>query len=146
MEGVSIAASVVGVTTAALQSIHLLVQTIDGVKGAPNIIKAVSADPSAVQSVLQSLKGDPSHIVLSKEIEHAIQNCDRACGAFRLQVEHWMERSTQNKVFWMDRRKVGLFGLERIKMFREQLGDCKGTLSVVLTTATVYFFLALMSS
>lgn len=40
-------------------------------------------------------------------------------------------------MFWKDKWKVGLFGLERIKTFRAQLGDCKATLSVALSTMTM---------
>jgi hypothetical protein len=138
----SVTASVVGITTAALQGVQFLVQTLDGVKGAPDTIKSVSTDLCAVQAVLQSLleavQVDSSQIVLSEQIKHAVGNCERACGAFRFQIEHWMERSTQDKMFWVDRWKVGLFGLERIKTFRGQLSDCKGTLSIALSTATAY--------
>jgi len=51
-----------------------------------------------------------------------------------------MKYSTEDKIFWMDRWKVGLFGQDRIKVFKGQLNDCKGTLSVALSTATVYVF------
>lgn len=137
----SITASVVGLTTAALQSVQFLVQTIDNVKGAPEILKGVTTDLRVIQPVLQNLIGSAQgaeQIVLSEQIKHAVENCERACGTFRSQVEHWMEHSTQDKMFWVDRWKVGLFGLERIKTFRGQLNDCKGTLSVALSTATVY--------
>lgn len=145
----SITASIVGLATAALQSVQFLVQTIDGVKGAPEVIKSVSTDLRVIQPTLQSLlrtvQDDSSQVVLSEQIKDAIENCERACGTFRLQVEHWMERSTQDKMFWVDRWKVGLFGLERIKTFRGQLSDCKGTLSVALSTATVYHFSSLQA-
>jgi hypothetical protein len=138
----SITASVIGIATAALQSVQFLVQTIDGVKGVPDVIQNISSDLRAIQPVLQSLlrtvQDGSSQIALSEQIEDAIKNCERACGTFRLQVEHWMERSKQDKMFWIDRWKVGLFGLERIKTFRGQLSDCKSTLSVALSTATVY--------
>lgn len=140
----STTASVVGLATVALQSVQFLVQTIEGVKGAPDIVKYVGADLRVIKSTLQSLlrtvQDDSSQVVLSEQVKDAIENCERACGTFRLQVEHWMERSTQDKMFWVDRWKVGLFGLERIKTFRGQLSDCKGTLSVALSTATVYQF------
>lgn len=138
----SVAASVVSLAMAALQSVQFLVQTIDGVKGAPDVVKNVSADLRVIQSTLQSLlravQDDSSQVVLSEQIKDAIENCERACGTFRVQVEHWMKRTTQDKMFWVDRWKVGLFGLERVKAFRGQLSDCKGTLSVALSTATVY--------
>lgn len=138
----SITASIVGITTAALQSVQFLVQTIDNVKGAPDILRGVTTDLRVIQPVLQSLIGSAqdasSQIVLSEQIKNAVENCERACGTFRSQVKHWMENSTQDKMFWVDRWKVGLFGLERIKTFRGQLNDCKGTLSIALSTATVY--------
>jgi hypothetical protein len=142
MDPLSITAAVVGITTAALQSVQFLVQTIDNIKEAPDTIKGVNTDLRVVQPVLQSLISTVQHssseIVLSKQIEHAVANCERACRTFQLQVEHWMKHSTEDKMFWMDRWKVGLFGLERIKTFRAQLSDCKGTLSIALSTATMY--------
>lgn len=142
MEPLSITASIVGITTAALQSIQFLIQTIDGVKGAPEIIKGVSADLRAIRPVFQSLLRDTqdssSQIVLSEQIKHAVENCERTCRTFQSRVEQWMKNSIEDKMFWVDRWKVGLFGLERIKTFRGQLSDCKGTLSVALSTATMY--------
>lgn len=142
MDPLSITASVVGITTAALQSVQFLVRTIDGVKGAPEIIEGVTADLRAIQPVLQSLlqttQDYSSQLVLSEQIKHAVENCERACRTFQSQVEQWMENSNADRMFWVDRWKVGLFGLERIKTFRAQLNDCKGTLSVALSTATMY--------
>jgi hypothetical protein len=142
MDPLTITASVVGITTAALQSVQFLVQTIDKIKEAPDTIKGVSTDLRVIQPVLQSLvrivQDSPSEIVLSEQIKHAVENCERACGTFHLQVKHWREHSTEDKMFWIDRWKVGLFGLERIKTFRGQLSDCKGTLSVALSTAIMY--------
>jgi hypothetical protein len=142
MDPLSITASIVGITTAALQSVQFLAKTIDNVKDAPDTVRSISSDLQAVEPVLQNLDkalqdGTPQ-IVLSNEIRYAVENCDRACKVFQSQVEHWMKHSTEDKMFWMDRWKIGLFGLERIKTFRGQLSDCKGTLSVALSTATMY--------
>jgi small nuclear ribonucleoprotein (snRNP)-like protein len=49
-----------------------------------------------------------------------------------------MRHSTEEKTFWMDRWRVDLFGQDRIKTFKGQLNDCKSTLNVVLSTATMY--------
>ncbi|KAH8701327.1 hypothetical protein GQ44DRAFT_586082, partial [Phaeosphaeriaceae sp. PMI808] len=141
MDPLSITASIVGITTAALQSVQFLAKTVDNIKEAPDTVRGISTDLRAVQPVLQSLDkalhDDSSQIVLSNQIKYAVENCDRACRAFQSQVEHWMEHSTEDKMFWIDRWKIGLFGLERIKTFRGQLSDCKGTLSVALSTATI---------
>ena len=41
-------------------------------------------------------------------------------------------------MFWMDRWKIALFGLEQINTFRGQISAYKGTISVALSTATMY--------
>ncbi|PZD22954.1 hypothetical protein A1F96_10685 [Pyrenophora tritici-repentis] len=141
MDPLSITASVVGITTAALQSVQFLAKTIDNVKDAPDTVRSVSIDLQAVEPVLQNLdkalQDGTSQIVLSNEIRYAVENCDRACKVFQSRVKHWTKHSTEDKMFWMDRWKIGLFGLEQIKTFRGQLSDCKGTLSVALSTATI---------
>jgi hypothetical protein len=145
MDPLSITASVVGITTAALQSTRILVKTIDNVKDAPATIKEISADLRAVEFVLQDLKAKAqdgsSQVIQGDRIAPAIANCDRACKAFQSQVEQWMKHSKEDKIFWITRWKIGLFGQERIKTFKGQLNDCKSTLNVALTTATLFVLL-----
>ena len=142
MDPLSVTASVVGITTAALASTQFLVKTIDNVKDAPATIKDISADLRAVESVLQDLNAKAqdgsSQIIQSNQIGPAVENCDRACKAFQLQVERWMQHSEEDKIFWISRWRIGLFGQERIKTFKGQLSDCKSTLNVALTTATLF--------
>ncbi len=142
MEPLSITASVVGITTAALQSAQFLVKTIDTVKDAPGTIKDISADLGAIESVLQDLNAKvqdaSSQIIRSNQIGPAVENCNRACKSFQLQVERWMKYSKEDKIFWISRWKIGLFGQDRIKVFKGQLNDCKSTLNVALTTATLF--------
>lgn len=141
MDPLSITASVVGITTAALQSAQFLAKTIDNVRDAPSTIKDISADLRAIDPVLQNLdralQGDSSQIILSDQIGPAVENCDRACKAFQSQIEQWMKHSKKDKIFWVYRWKIGLFGQERIRTFKGQLSDCKGTLSIALSTATM---------
>jgi hypothetical protein len=142
MDPISITASVAGMTMAALQSAQFLIKTIDNIREAPVTVTSISTDLRTVQPALQSLaralQDSSSQIILSEQIKQAVENCDIACRAFHSQVEHWMKHSTEDKMFWMDRWRVGLFGLERIKTFKAQLGDCKSTLTVALSTATTY--------
>ncbi|PVH67592.1 hypothetical protein DL98DRAFT_662565 [Cadophora sp. DSE1049] len=137
----SITASVIGITTAALQSARFLVKTIDNVKDAPGTIKDLSADLRIVESVLQELNAnvqeDSLQIIRSSQIGPAVENCDRACKAFQSQVERWMKHSKEDKIFWISRWKIGLFGPDRIKTFKGQLNDCKSTLNIALTTANL---------
>jgi len=136
----SITTSVVGLTTAALQSVQFLAKTISDIKDVPDVIKSIRADLQAVEPALVNLNKEVqsggSQIVLSDQIKPALENCNRACTTFHSQLNHWMRHSTEEKTFWMDRWRVGLFGQEKIKSFKGQLNDCKSTLIVTLSTAT----------
>ncbi|KAH1462423.1 hypothetical protein KXX58_007626 [Aspergillus fumigatus] len=140
MDGLSIGASVIGIATAAIQSVQVLARTIDNIKNVPDTIATIKVELQAVESLLRrlnvELQRDDSQIILSNEIRFAVLNCDRACKAFRTLLDHWMSKSTDEKTFWMDRWRVGLFGKERIMTLKGQLNDCKGTLNVALLTAT----------
>lgn len=52
MDPLSITASVVGITTAALQSAEFLTKTINNIEDAPDTIKGISANLRAVEPVL----------------------------------------------------------------------------------------------
>jgi hypothetical protein len=142
MDPLSITASIAGITMAALQSAQFLTKTIDNIRGAPATVTSISTDLRAVQPLLQSLaralQDSSSQIILSEQIKHAVENCDIACRAFQTQVGHWTKHSTEDKMFWMDRWKIALFGLEQINTFRGQISAYKGTISVALSTATMY--------
>ena len=139
----SVTASVVGITTAALQSVQFLAKTIGDIKDVPDIVKSIRADLQAIEPVLRNLnkalQGDDSQIVLSDQIKPAVENYDRACTTFKSLLDHWT-RHSKERTFWIDRWRVGLFGQERIRSFKAQLSDYKGTLSVALSTATMYRF------
>jgi hypothetical protein len=141
-DGLSVAASVVGIAATALQSVQFLSKTIDNIKDVPEAVKSIRADLQAVEPVLRhldtALRGDVSQIVLSDEIKFAVENCGRACTSFQTLLDHWMRHSIEEKTFWMDRWRLGLFGQDRIKTFKGQLNDYKGTLSVALSAASVY--------
>ena len=141
-DGLSVAASVVGIATAAIQTVQFLSTTIDNIKDAPETIRNIKLDLQAVELALRNLdmayKGDESRTILSAEVKTAVDNCTRTCTAFQTLLSHWMRHSTEDKTFWMDRWRVGLVGQERIKTFTGQLNDCKSTLTVALSTTTMY--------
>lgn len=140
-DGLGATASVVGIAAAAVQSVQFLSATIDNIKDAPNIIRNINLDLRAVEPVLRKLdtasQSDGSQIVLSAEVKSAVENCNRACTDFQMLLSGWMKHSTEEKIFWADRWRVGLFGQERIKTFKAQLSDCKSTLNVTLQTAHI---------
>ena len=64
----SVTASVVGITTAALQSVQCLARTIGDIKDVPDTIKSIRADLQAVEPILRNLnevlQGDRSLYVV----------------------------------------------------------------------------------
>lgn len=136
------AASVIGVATAALQSMQFLRTTIDNIKNVPDTIRNIKVDIQSVEPVLHNLdaacRSDNTQIILSPNIQSAVESCSGACKEFGTLIGHWMRHSSEDKTFWVDRWRVGVFGQERIKTFKSQLNDCKSTLSVTLSTATMY--------
>lgn len=134
----SIAASTTGITTAALQSVQFLSATIDNIKDLPETLKRIRADLQAVEIVLHKLERANRGEILAGRIRSAVENCDMACVSFQSQLDCWTKRSIGDKMFWVDRWRVGLFGQDRIKTLRGQLNDSKATLNVALSTANMY--------
>src|SRR5579859_7735789 len=98
----------------ALQIVQFLSRTIDNIKDVPDTFKSIRIDLQAVEPVLChldiALQGDVSQVVLSDKLKFAVENCARACTAFQTLLGHWMRHSTEEKTFWMDRWRLGLFG------------------------------------
>lgn len=142
MDPLSVTASVVGITTAALQSVQSLATAIDNIKGAPDTVQNTSADLQAVQIVLReldtALRNDPSQLISSNAIESAIKNCNGACESFQSKLQQWTKHSTEEKTVWRDRLNIALFQQSRIKAFTGQLNGCKSTLSIALSTEKRY--------
>ncbi|KAH7012575.1 uncharacterized protein B0I36DRAFT_256336 [Microdochium trichocladiopsis] len=147
MDGVSAAASVVGVLTAALQSAQALSKMIDDIKGVPSEIAAIHRDLEAVTSVLHRLEpylrdGDGSSqdgpaMSSMPDIALAVNNCRTSCDQFQALLKRWLRHSTEDKMFWVDRWRIGLFGQSRTKAFQARLFGYKGTLALALQTDTV---------
>lgn len=138
----SVAASVVGIAGAALQSIHFLVTTIDRIQDAPKVLKGITSDLKAIEPVLKDLAaglqpgdGSPpdnrgSNILL------AAKNCQDACEDFGDQLTLWMRHSKKDKMFWLDRWNVAFFGQTTMDIFTGNLRACKETLTIALTSET----------
>ena len=140
-DALSVAASAIGVGTATLQSIQILKRTIEDVKNAPTAIANLRSDLNALEPVIRQLEqnAQSSNAAQTKDfVGPALQNCDRACKSFHGQLDHWMRHSKTDKMFWLDRWKAGLFGGDRTQALRAQLGDCKATLTLALSTPRVY--------
>ena len=143
----SVTASVVGITAAALHTIHVLVEDIDNVKGAPKAIADIRSDLTTVEGSLTSLHqvlDDPNALPDSlktqlgtRNIENAVRGCDKACSEFREPLRSWTKHSTGDKMSKRDRLKIGLLKQGKIKAFTQQLASCKATVSMGLDTANL---------
>lgn len=142
MEPLSVTASVVGITTAALQSVQSLATAIENIKGAPETVQSTSADLQAVQLVLRdldtALRDNPSQLISSSAVDSAVKNCNGACESFQSKLQQWTKHSTEEKTVWRDRLNIALFQQSRIKAFTDQLNGCKSTLSIALSTEKRY--------
>ena len=86
------AASVIDVATAALQSMQFLRTTIDNIKDVPDTIRNIKVDLQSVEPVLHNLdaacRSDNTQIILSPNIQSAVENCSRACKEFGTLIDH----------------------------------------------------------
>lgn len=116
-------------------------QNIDDIKNAPDTTRNIKVDLRTIEPVLRHLnmafQGGDLKIFLNTETRSAVDNCDRACKAFQASLDYWMRHSTGDKTFWMNRWRAGLFGQEKTKTLKGQLNDCKNTLGVALSTASI---------
>jgi hypothetical protein len=139
----SITASAVGITTAALGSIKLLYTTIGDIKNVPTALENIRSDLRAVELVLQKLRtaleSQGPQMILFDNIKVAVENFNSACSTFQKTLDHWMRHATKHKTFWAewtDQVRVGIFEQGTINVLKGRLSDCKSTLAVALNTSS----------
>lgn len=142
-EPLSITASVLAITTAAIESIKFLHTTIGAIEDVPTALETITSDLEAIEPVLRKLytelKSEDSPVLLADNIKGAVENCNSACSAFKERLDHWMRHATKHQTLakWTVRVKVGIFEQRTINVFKGRLNDCKSTLNVVLNTSSV---------
>ena len=144
IDPLSITASVVGITTAAIGSVKFLHTTIGDVKDVPTALGNIRSDLEAVEPVLQKLRAEleseDSQVLLIDDIKGAVENCNSACSTFKNRLDHWIRHATKHKAFWAEwnyRVRIGIFEQGTINAFKGRLNDCKNTLIVSLSTSAV---------
>ena len=142
----SITASVIAVATLAWQSSKTTYEIIDKITGAPDAITHSRSVLLQTQSTLESLKetllmGNNSgafDAVLQKiNIRVALELTQRLCDRFTKVIRGVTSRSIDSKFSKRDRLAVS-FRESSITNFNRQLGDCQRTISIVLTSITLY--------
>lgn len=141
----SITAGAVGTVAAALQGVTALLSDIQAIQNAPTLVKSLEQDIMAVKAVIQLLDLDVEGSklrTLSPDTQFtlrlATENCGRACDRFRAKIRRWISHSTDERMNWWDRTKVGLFAEPEVSALSEQLRTCKETMNAAVTTATLY--------
>ena len=97
----TITASVVAITTAAIESVKFLYTTISDIKDVPTALEDISSDLQAVEPILQKLliglESEDSQGLLIDDIKGAIENCNSACFIFKKRLDHWIRHATKYK-------------------------------------------------
>lgn len=142
MDGVSVAATIVGLVGAAIQSTQSLFGTISSIKSVPGDVKDLRGELDSLTGVLQKvqkhLTDAPDTFEGSQDVLLAVGNCQTACDDFSAWLKRWLRHSADDKIFWTDRWRIGMFGEARIKSFRDRLATDKATLSLALQTDGLY--------
>ena len=135
----SIAASIVGVTVPALHGARLLLDDLQKINDAPEIVERLKDDVRSVDMALTSLQKvkdqewESLGKSIAKESKTTISTCTRACDGFRNDLQRWTRHSGDGRLTWQDRANVGFFKQGRIKTMLEQLQNCKITINSVVS-------------
>ncbi|KAL2838608.1 hypothetical protein BJX68DRAFT_272547 [Aspergillus pseudodeflectus] len=140
----SLAAGAIGTIGLALQTITALFNDIQAIQNAPALITSLGRDLKAVQAVLQQFNS-PAILTtlqtLGPETQSAlwlaVQQCTQACHSFRVKVQKWTSRSTDGKMHWWVRARVGLFEVAEIEFLRDALAASNDTMNAALSLATL---------
>jgi hypothetical protein len=137
MEVVGTVASVFGLAGVALQIAKSLNDDIDAIKNAPDTLKKVSTDLTALTPVLHTLQDAASSKDAAIQqrlhaVVDALQSCVDTCRDFDDQLKVWTKRSATKDASRMSTTKFALFGKTRMQTLRFQISCCKETLTLVL--------------
>ncbi|KAJ9155745.1 hypothetical protein NKR23_g2027 [Pleurostoma richardsiae] len=147
MDPLSIAAGVVGVVVPALQCVQRLVDDLKKITDAPETIATLRGDVLVISQTLASFQAVPAAQwetlgeSVAIQARSAITSCSASCERFQLTLGRWTRGSPDGRLLWQGRIAVGVFQQGLIRSISEQLQNCKTTLSLVASTATLYGYL-----
>ncbi|KAH8895811.1 hypothetical protein GQ53DRAFT_854000 [Thozetella sp. PMI_491] len=137
----SITAAIIGIATPAAHGVRLLLDDIQRIKDAPANIKALGSELDALNSVvksLQSLELEPLGGTIAAQAQDAERLCGESCAKFQQDLRRWTRHGDGETLAWRDQLKIGFFKQRQIQTMSTLLQRCKGTLSLVLATATLF--------
>ena len=143
----SITASVLAVSTAALQGAKLLFELLDGVKNAPEDISAISNDTHAFYDIVFSLEsslkdGDivsmvrenTAMVAMVANLEIPLRNCSATLGQIMLKIQGRVKPLNDGKGSKFSSGAQWYFRKKDIKESLDRLGQNKATLNAALST------------
>ncbi|OBT39258.1 hypothetical protein VE00_10179 [Pseudogymnoascus sp. WSF 3629] len=140
----SITASVVGITVAALHGTRLLLEDLQQLKDAPKTVKRLVEEVHSVNIALALVQDveDREWELLSADLAHLLKtticNCKQACDLFRTDLQRWTRHSEDGQLAWKDRANVGFFKQAQIKSMSEQVSNCRLTINSAVSIANLY--------
>jgi hypothetical protein len=139
----SVTASIIGITVPALHGIRLLLDDLQKIRDAPDVVKDLQDDIVSVDMALSSVQAVQNQEwetlggTVEEEAKAAISACGRACARLRADLQCWTSHSPDGKPSWQDRANIGFFKQGRIRSILGQLQTCKITINLVVSIATL---------
>lgn len=141
---VSAAAGFVGIIVPALHGVRLLRDDIVNISDAPKAIESLKEDLLSVEMAMEALEAVESSEweslgqAVQNQSKSTVSTCKTKCDAFREGLQRWTKHSGAGKLSWRDQVNVGVWQQRNIKSLCVQLQNCKSTLNVTASIATLY--------
>jgi hypothetical protein len=143
MDPFSITAGVVGIVSATLHCVRLLVKDLQNIADAPDAVTALTKDLQSVDLALTSVQAVTESQwkslgeAVTAQSEASITCCKTSCERFKTSLDRWTRHSTDGTLSWRDRTTLGVFRQGHIRSMSEQLQYCNITLTSVASIATL---------
>ncbi|KAL3963000.1 hypothetical protein ACCO45_004523 [Purpureocillium lilacinum] len=146
MDPLSVTASVIAIATATLQSAKALYIVVDGFAGAPHAVSQSKSLLSQTQATLgtltQTLEGNSASAAVSSILEEtvlikALESTESLCQSFTTALTSLTSHSTESHFSKRDRFIVHL-NESKINRLNRDLANCQRTISMVLSSITLY--------
>ncbi|SLM34756.1 hypothetical protein LPUS_03692 [Lasallia pustulata] len=142
IDPLSTIASVVAVSTAALQSAQILLHLIDGIRNAPDEIAAISNDTHAFYDIVASLEAslkdngvvsvvgeNNAMVAMVANIELPLRNCSATLGQLMLKVQGHIKPLNDGKGSKFTTGAQWYFRKKNVRDLLDRLGQNKATLN-----------------
>jgi hypothetical protein len=143
MDPLSITAGVVGVAVPTLQCAQQLRKTIQAILDAPSEIASLGEELLTIEQAITSIQevSDQQWQSLGESVvsqsKTGMNLCRKSCSKFQAAIDDWTRHGEDGKLSRRDRTAIGLFRQDQIKSTSSQLQNCKGTLTSVVSIASL---------